>query len=267
MGNSSSKKKKSQDNENINNQNIKKEEKKKETKPNKPTKTQKDEENISKYIKEKIETNPNNYYQVKNIENEYKKLENEIHQLCLDKNGDDDDEDGSKFEKFLENLKNISEKAEEISKELEKALYKEFQKNNPTLKSFKEDNKVDEGCINEFSSWCKNNLQNEEKFVEDFCKKKDKEKKYSKEEDFDLLKKLTKIYLECEIYNEICNEHIEYRKCDKECNFDNKEMFDLAEVRGAKKKVKFCVLPGLFYNGEFFQNGKIHVLAYSIKNK
>ena len=44
-------------------------------------------------------------------------------------------------------------------------------------------------------------------------------------------------------------------------------MFDLAEVRGAKKKVKFCVLPGLFYNGEFFQNGKIHVLAYSIKNK
>ena len=102
MGNSSSKKKKSQDNENINNQNIKKEEKKKETKPKKPTKTQKDEENISKYIKEKIKTNPNNYYQVKNIENEYKKLEYEIHQLCLDKNGDDDDEDGSKFEKFLE---------------------------------------------------------------------------------------------------------------------------------------------------------------------
>ena len=83
------------------------------------------------------------------------------------------------------------------------------------------------------------------------------------------MKKLTKIYLECEIYNEICNEHfkIKLRKCPKEYNFDNKEMFDLAEVRGAKKKVKFCVLPGLFYNGEFFQNGKIHVLAYSIKNK
>ena len=266
MGNSSSKEKKSQDNEK-NNQNIKKEEKKKETKPKKPTKTQKDEENISKYIKEKIKTNPNNYYQVKNIENEYKKLEYEIHQLCLDKNGDDDDEDGSKFEKFLENLKNISEKAKKISWELQEALYKEFQKNNEKFKNLnlKIDNKVDPGCINEFSSWCKNNIKDEEQFVQDFCQK-DNEKNYTKE-DFDLLKKLTKIYLECEIYNEICNEHIEYRKCDKECNFDNKEMFDLAEVGGAKKKVKFCVLPGLFYNGKFFQNGKIHVLAYSIKNK
>lgn len=262
MGNSSSKKKKSQDNEK-NNQNIKKEEKKKETKPKKPTKTQKDEENISKYIKEKIKTNPNNYYQVKNIENEYKKLEYEIHQLCLDKNGDDDDEDGSKFEKFLENLKNISEKAKKISWELQEALYKEFQKNNEKFKNLnlKIDNKVDPGCINEFSSWCKNNIKDEEQFVQDFCQK-DNEKNYTKE-DFDLLKKLTKIYLECKL----CNEDIEFINREKECNFDNKEMFDLAEVGGAKKKVKFCVLPGLFYNGKFFQNGKIHVLAYSIKNK
>ena len=246
-----SKKKKSPDNEK-NNQNIKNEENKKETKPNEQKKTQKDEENISKYIKEKIETNPNNYYQVKNIENEYKKLENEIHQLCLDKNGDDDDEDGSKFEKFLDNLKNISEKAKKISGELKIALYKEFQKNNEKFKNLnlKIDNKVDPGCINEFSSWCKNNIKDEEQF-------------YTKE-DFDLLKKLTKVYLECEL----CNEYIDHKKkCPKECNFDNKEMFDLAEVRGTKKKVKFCVLPGLFYNGEFFQNGKIHVLAYSIKNK
>ena len=262
MGNPFSRKKKFQDNEK-NNQNITKEEKKKEIKPNKSTKTQKDEENLSKYIKDKKESDKNNYYQVKNLENDYKKLENEIHQLCLDKNGDDDDEDGSKFEKFLENLKNISEKAFKISEKLKKALYKEFQKNNQTFKSLnlKKDNKVDESCINEFSSWCKNNLKDEEQFVQDFCQK-DNEKNYTKE-DFDLLKKLTKIYLECEL----CNEYIEYKKCKEECNFDNKEMFDLAEVRGAKKKVKFCVLPGLFYNGEFFQNGKIHVLAYSIKSK
>lgn len=218
-------------------------------------------ENISKYIKDKIESNPNNYFQVKNIENEYKKLENEIRQLCLDKNGDDDDEDGSKFEDFLKNLKNISEIAIKISEKLKKDLYKEFQKNNKNTKNLKKDNKVDEGCINEFSSWCKNNLRDEKQFVDDFCQK-DYEKKYSKEE-FDLLKKLTKIYLDCEL----CNEYIEYRKCDEKCDFDNKEMFDLAEIRSSKKKVKFCVLPGLFYNGEFFQNGKMHVLAYPTKNK
>ena len=143
-------------------------------------------------------------------------------------------------------------------------MYKEFQKNNEIFKNLnlKDENKVDEGCINEFSSWCKNNIKDEEQFVQDFCQK-DNEKNYTKE-DFDLLKKLTKVYLECEL----CNEYIDHKKkCPKECNFDNKEMFDLAEVGGAKKKVKFCVLPGLFYNGKFFQNGKIHVLAYSIKNK
>ena len=242
----------------VNNQNIKKE-----AKPNNQTKTQKDEENISKYIKDKKELNDNNYYRVKDIENEYKKIENEIHQLCLDKNGDDDDEDGSIFEKFLENLKNISEKAIKISEKLKIALFKEFLKNNQIFKNLnlKKDNRVDEGCINEFSSWCKNNLKDEAQFVQDFCQKDNVENFAN--EDFDLLKKLTKIYLECGL----CNEYIKFKKCKKECDFDNKEMFDLAEVRGAKKKVKYCVLPGLFYNGEFFQNGKIHVLAYSIKNQ
>ena len=42
-------------------------------------------------------------------------------------------------------------------------------------------------------------------------------------------------------------------------------MYDLAEIRGVNKKVKYYILPGLFYNGAFFQDGKIHVYAYSNK--
>ena len=42
-------------------------------------------------------------------------------------------------------------------------------------------------------------------------------------------------------------------------------MYDLAEIRGVNKKVKYYILPGLIYNGAFFKDGKIHVYAYSNK--
>lgn len=58
---------------------------------------------------------------------------------------------------------------------------------------------------------------------------------------------------------------IELKKCKKDSDFNNNEMFDLAEIRGHKKKVNFVVLPGLFCNGVFLQSGKIHVFTYTPK--
>ena len=224
-----------------------------------------EEEDIYKYIKEKNESNENNYYQVKNIEKKYIKLENEIQQLCLDKKceEDDNDEDDKKFENFLINIKHISENALNLAKILKRALFKEFKKNNNNLVNLNinKDNQVEQSYINEFSSWCKNNIKDEDNLVQEYCKKY-KSGNYNKE-DFDLFVKLTTVYLECEL----CNEIIEYKTCDNECDFNNKKMYDLAEVRGVNKKVKFYILPGLFYNGDFFQNGKIHVFAYSLKGK
>lgn len=223
----------------------------------------KDEENLSKYLKDKIELNSSIYYQVKSIENEYIKLESEIQQVSLDKNCDDDDDGENKIEIFLKKLKSIAKNALNLAQKIKRALFQEFKKTNRSFNNFiiNKENQVDKGCLNEFSSWCKNNLKDEDQLVHDFCQKYNGEKYIN--EDFDFFKKLTKIYLECEL----CNEIIEYKTCDNECNFNPKQMYDLAEVRGVNKKVKYYVLPGLFYNGDFFQNGKIHVFAYSVKGK
>jgi hypothetical protein len=229
----------------------------------KKNKKDKKEEYIAKYIKDtNDESNENIYYKVKEIENDYNKVENYIQQICLDKNCDDNDDDEKEtqensHENYLKKLKNISLEAQKISIEIKKSLFQEFKKRKTQFKN----NDVDPGCINEFSSWCKNNIKSDEQMVEDLCQKYKKEN-YNKE-DFDIFTKLTLIYLKCGL----CNEIIELKTCDYNDTFDNKKMYDLAEIRGSNKNVKFWVLPGLFYNGSFFQNGKIHVYAYSNKNK
>ena len=234
----------------------------------KEEKKDKNEEYISKYLKEKNdESNENVYFKVKEIENDYNKVENEIQQMCLDKSCDDNDDENetqeNSHENYLKKLKNISLEAQKIAIEIKKSLFQEFLKRETQFKNLKLDkkNNVDPGCINEFSSWCKNSIKDDKQLVEDLCQNYKKEN-YNKE-DFDIFTKLTLIYLKCGL----CNEIIELKTCDYNDKFDNKQMYDLAEIRGSNKSVKFWVLPGLFYNGNFFQNGKIHVYAYSNKNK
>lgn len=232
-------------------------------------KTHKQKENISKYLKDtNDESNGDIYYKVKDIENDYNKLENEIQQISLDKNCDDDKDNENKIkenshENYLKELKNISLEAQKIANEIKKLLFQEFQERYPKFKNLKLDkkNNVDPGCINEFSSFCKNNIKNEKQIVEDFCQKY-KNQKYN-QEDLDIFIKLTNIYLKCGL----CNELIELKTCNYNEIFNNKKMYDLAEIRGSNKNVKFFVLPGLFYNGNFFQNGKIHVYTYINQKK
>ena len=228
----------------------------------------KNQEEISKYIKdESEESNEDIYYKIKDIETEYSKLENEIQQLSLDKNCDDNENENevqeNSHENYLKKLRNIYLLAQKIANEIKKALFEEFKERKTQFVNLKLDkkNNVDLGCINEFSSWCKNNIKSEELMVEDLCKKS-KEENYN-EEDLNIFIKLTKIYLQCGL----CNEIIELKTCNNNDNFDKNQMYDLAEIRGINKKVKFLVLPGLFYNGNYLQNGKIHIYAYSIKNK
>jgi hypothetical protein len=255
------KKKKSKNNEKIDNTlKIKKEEVK--------TKEKKTENQIliklSKYIKgQKEESKENIYFEIKDIENNYIKLENEIQQISLAKICNEEEDSENLLEKYLKKLKNISENARKIAFEIKKILFNEFQKRNPIFVNLKinKNNFVDPGCIYEFSSWCKNNIKDENQICEDLCRE-NKEENYE-EEDLNIFIKLTKIYLQCEL----CNENIEFKSCDENCNFDKNQMYDLAEVSGINKKVKFYILQGLFYNGKFIKNGKIHVFAYSIKDK
>ena len=222
-------------------------------------------QDILKYIKgEKEESNEEIFFNVKIIENQYIKLQREIQQISLDKIEDDENTNENKcLENYLKKIKLMSAKALEISIDLKIALFEEFKRRHTKFANLKLDknNFVDPGCRSEFSSWCKNNIKDEIKFIEDFCQK-NKSDDYN-EEDLDIFVKLTGIYLECGL----CDEKIEFIPCNNDDNFDNKSMYDLAEVSGNKKKVKFYVLPGLYYNGDYFKNGKINVFAYSIKDK
>ena len=212
---------------------------------------------IFKYLNdEKSEKKEIIYFVAKDIEKQYIIIESKIQQICLNKNGDDNDETNNTFEIYLKKLKNISEKALDISIILQRDLFKEFQRRNKIFSDLKIKEKtyfIDPGCISDFSSWCKNNLINEQKIVEDFCGKEVGEG-YTKE-DMDIFFQITRIYLQCRL----CNENIEFKTCKPDINFDKNTMSDLAELRGVNKKAKFCVLPGLFYNGNFIESGKMHV--------
>ena len=218
----------------------------------------KDKENIlsfnfSNYIKPyNGELRIDNSYSAKDIEKEYINIQSDIQQLCLEKNNDDEEIENEFLGKFLYGLKKIALDAKKTAKELEEDLLKEFKKNKTKYSGLKK-----EKYRTEFSSWIKNSI-NEKQLLENFCKTKTND---YKEEDKGLFFKLASIYFKCLASSEI----IEFRTLkngDSDIDFNSEEMFDLAQIRGNKKKVNFEVLPGLYHNGEFFQKGKIYVFAY-----
>jgi len=222
-------------------------------------KSHKEEESkldISKYIKTYIkELTFNDSYLAKDIEKDYITLESDIQQLCLDKNDEEEEIENESLGKYLYKLRGIALNAVELVLELKQALFLEFKKQKKEFANLKIN---DPGCIVEFSCWTKMSLIDEKQFLENFCKKR-KKVEYN-EEDFNLYKRLTGFYFQCLL----CSEVIELKYLKKNnTDFNNNEMYDLAQVRGSKKKVNFDVLPGLFYNNLFLQSGKIHVFCYN----
>ena len=212
----------------------------------------------SKYVlSTKKKLTMNDSYLVKNIEKEYIDIESEIKQICLDKNDDEEQIENEVLGKYLYKLKGIALNAKELAEKLTNILFKEFKKVKKEFANLKVN--TDPGCIVEFSSWTKNSLIDEKKFLKDFCEK-NKKNEYN-EEDYNLYLKLTEIYFHCLA----CSEEIEFKSLKKseiDGDFNKEEMFDLAQIRGTKKKVNFEVLPGLYYNKQYFEKGKKHVFAY-----
>lgn len=212
--------------------------------------------NIEKYLQNSSKPlTEGNSYLAKKIEDEYAKIETNIQQICLGKNSDDEEKENEILGKYLFELKQISEKAFIFADKLKDSFFEEFKSKNKEFSNLRKHD--DPGCILEFSAWCKNSLKDEKKFLEEMCDKY-KDKEYN-DEDLEILKQLTGIYLKCFL----CSQKIEFKKCKNNCEFNPKEMYDMAEIRDNKrKKVNFYVLPGLYTNELFFRNGKIHVFTY-----
>ena len=150
---------------------------------------------------------------------------------------------------FLKNVAEISRKSYSESTKLFKSLLEKY-----NLTERKKNIELDkEQDKKEFSSWVKknekyNNLQEDKSKV-----------KENKKANFlsDLSSKLKIMYLHCELsfpYVEISFE--------KEENFNSEKMIDFIN-RGHNRKVNFVILPSLFSNGNFLQNGKSWVFTYN----
>ena len=74
---------------------------------------------------------------------------------------------------------------------------------------------------------------------------------------FDLNSKLKIMYLHCELAFPLVEISFE-----KEEKFNSEKMIDFIN-RGHNRKVNFVILPSLFSNGNFLQNGKSWVFTYN----
>jgi hypothetical protein len=204
-------------------------------------------ENIDKKeykIKSKNSIKLNNFTS-KDIQEENKEITRIFQNEAFNYIKDDEEVENENIAKFLKKVGEISR----ISYNQGKKLYKIMK--NKYLKNFEK----------KFSSWIKNLEEKKgnpyENFLNNVSLLKNNEDK--KEEKF-LLKlfyDLSKMYFHCNISYPLVE--ISFKK---EKNFNSDNMIDFIN-RGRDRKVNFVILPSLFSNGNFLQNGKSWVFTFS----
>ena len=154
---------------------------------------------------------------------------------------------------FLKNVAEISRKSYSEAKILFKNLLEKFNKtaNKKNILLDKEQDKK------EFSSWVKkyekdNNLQEDKNSMNQSKIKENQQQKFL----CDLNSKLKIMYLHCELAFPLVEISFE-----KEEKFNSEKMIDF--INRGKRKVNFVILPSLFSNGNFLQNGKSWVFTYN----
>ena len=159
---------------------------------------------------------------------------------------------------FLIKVANISRKAYNNSNELFINMFKEFSK---IVKEEKviSDLKNDEQLRKEFSSWVKEYEKEPEgkKKYENYFNSFKGKGKYAKEDYTSiLLSQLTILYFHCELSFPIVE--VDF---NSESLFNHEKMIDFIN-KGINRKVDFVILPSLFSNGNYLENGKLWVFTY-----
>ena len=157
---------------------------------------------------------------------------------------------------FLKNVAIISRISYKESKNLHKLMKEKYIKliGNKTPK-------VDENSQKEFSFWIKN--IEKEKGKKEYENSLSPIKLIEEEKNISVQKYLTQLYYDLTIMYFHCNISfplIEINFTMKE-DFNSEIMIDFIN-RGKNRKVNFVILPSLFYNGNYIQNGKFWVFTY-----
>ena len=183
------------------------------------------------------------FFTSKDIEDKNKEITRIFQKEAYNQMDEEEKIENQNIALFLKEVAKISRESYLEANNLIKIFYdnfnKSFKKNTITSLDEEENQK-------EFSSWVKSH------------EKIDKSQKNTEQNFFsDLLFKLTKLYFHCKLSFPSIEINFE-----KEEMFNSKKMIDFIN-RGPNRKVNFVILPSLYSNGNYLQNGKSFVFTYN----
>ena len=206
----------------------------------------------------KIESNSElNMFTPKDIQEENKEITRNFQNEAYNYMNANEKIENENVASFLKNVAIISRFAFKERKKLYKIMEEKYLEITNKKKV-----KEDENYKKEFSQWIKNLEKKEgKKEYDNFFNllkpfgnevKDDKEQKFLKQ----LLNDLIILYFHCDISFPL----VEINFTKKE-DFNSETMIDFIN-RGKNRKVNFIILPSLFSNGNYLQNGKFWVFTY-----
>lgn len=204
----------------------------------------------------KIENKKNlDFFNTKDIQDENKELTRIIQKEAYNYINYEEEKENENIALFLKEVAEISRKSYLQANKLFKTLFEEFKKSKKKNTITSLDN---EQNIKEFSNWVKQKEKKEKlKENENSLNKSEKNKENENQKFFsNILFNLTKLYLHCKLSFPIIEISFE-----KEEIYNSHKMIDFIN-RGPNRKVNFVILPSLFSNGSFLENGKSWVFTY-----
>jgi len=201
------------------------------------------------------------YFTSKDIQDQNKEITRLFQKVALNLIGDDEEIENEKIAQVLKKVAFISRKAYNISNKLFIYMFEEFLESTKQKKPISTFNK-DEKLKKEFSSWVKEyekETEGNENYENYFNSCKNENKDIFDDNItylFTLLPQLITLYFHCEL--SFPNVDVIF-DCEKK--FNQEKMIDFIN-KGNKREVNFVILPSLFSNGNYLDNGKFWVFTY-----
>jgi len=199
-----------------------------------------------------------NYLTFKDIQEENKEITRFFQKKALDYIDDNEKKENETIAIFLINIAHISRKAYNNSNKLLINMYKEFIK----IKTEEKKNYsliYGEQLKKEFSSWIKEYEKKPEgkQYYENYFNsfKNAKQEVYIHA----LFSQLTILYFHCKLSFPIVE--IDFNSIKSGESFNHEKMIDFIN-KGNNRKVNFVILPSLFSNNNYLENGKSWVFTY-----
>jgi len=198
------------------------------------------------------------FFTSKDIQEENKEITRIFQKESLNHINDDEEIENENIGHFLKEVALISRIAYNTSNELFIKMFEEFLNYKNEKKNIS-DLICEERLKKEFSSWvkeCEKSPKGMQIYKNYFNSFTGQGIYNNNNYLYNLLSQLIKLYFHCELSFPIVEVNFQ-----KEIKFDHEKMIDFIN-KGNNRKVDFVILPSLFSNGNFLENGKLWVFTY-----